>query len=156
MHHEMQAHCIHHIPPHDFQPAAELFRFVHLNWITSVIDWSPVLVIPNGRFPIPCSGWITLVQPTTTASWHGLLCWTMYAKYCFPGFHNSCFLGVNDCMTYGDATGFRTLLDVRDTAGTAAGSGALTSPKFAANPPSSLYHDSRTCCLLLGAVRTRL
>jgi hypothetical protein len=155
MHHEMQAHCIHHIPPHSVQPAAKLCRFVHLNRITSVIYWSPVLVIPRRRFPIPCRGCITLVRTTTTASWHGLHCWTMYVKYCFSGFHNCCFLGVNDGMTHGDATGFLTLLDERDTAGTAAGPGALTSPECAAKPPSSLYHDYRTCCLLLGAIRTR-
>jgi ABC-type nickel/cobalt efflux system permease component RcnA len=44
-----------------------------LNRISSVIDWLPLLVIPNRRFPIPCRGWITLVPAITTASWHGLL-----------------------------------------------------------------------------------
>jgi hypothetical protein len=72
------------------------------------------------------------------------------------GFITACFLGINDGMTYGDATGFRTLLDARDTAGTAAGPGALTSPECAAKPPSSLYHNVGTCCLLLGAIQTRL
>jgi hypothetical protein len=61
----------------------------------------------------------------------------MYAKYCFSGFHKCCFLGVNDGMTYGDTTGLRTLLDARDTAGTAEGPGALTSPECA---PSHHHH----------------
>jgi hypothetical protein len=37
-----------------------------------VIDWSPLLVIPNGRFSIPCRGWITAfnisADPETAAS----------------------------------------------------------------------------------------
>jgi hypothetical protein len=68
----------------------------------------------------------------------------MYAKYCFSGFHNCHLHGVIDGMTYGDATGFRTLLDARDTAGTAAGPGAQRSPECATKPPLSLYHDFRT------------
>jgi hypothetical protein len=130
MHHEMQAHCIHHVPPYNLQPAAKLCRFVHLNRIIRVIDWSLVLVIPSGRFLIPCRGWITLVRATTTASWHGLLCCTMHANCYFSGFHNCCLFGFGVGMTYSDATGFRTLAlpDARDTAGTTAGPGALSSP----------------------------
>jgi hypothetical protein len=64
MHHEMQAHFMHHVPPHSLQPAPKLCKFLRLNRITYVIDWSPLLVIPSGRFPIPCRAWITLVRAT--------------------------------------------------------------------------------------------
>jgi hypothetical protein len=40
----------------------------------------------------------------------------MYAKFCFSGFPNCYFFGFGDGMTYGDATGFRTLPDARGTA----------------------------------------
>jgi hypothetical protein len=86
----------------------------------------------------------------------------MYAKCCFSDFHNCCFCGLSDGSTYGDATGVRTLrmqetrVSCRACCARQAGPGALSSPECAAEPPSSLYHDCRSCCPLLGAfVRDR-
>jgi hypothetical protein len=69
----MYAHLMHHVPPHSVQPPAKLCSFVLLTRIRSVIEWSPVLVIRNERFPIPGHCWITLARATTTASWQTVL-----------------------------------------------------------------------------------
>jgi hypothetical protein len=95
-----------------------------------VIEWSPVLVIPNAALSHSLS-WLDY----SCSSYHDhLLARTALLKHVckvlFLWLSYLPFLWLDGGTTFGDATGFCTLVppDARDTAGTAAGPGALWSP----------------------------